>query len=172
MNALRLTVVGNPDNRRVALLREAAVSRGLTEPRVVPWLDVLRGEAVFRSGEIVRIDSPGEDAEVTRLLRGESGPVDMYRAEGTRIWYEGFVRALDQLHERVQAAGAHALASREDTANAFDKARCHALLAERGISVPAAIPGVVDFRSLAASRAELGWDDAYVKIGACDVFVG
>lgn len=164
MSALRLAVVGNPDNRRVALLCAAAASRALPEPRVVPWLDVLRGDAVFHTGEIVRIDSPGEDAEVTRMLRGESEPVDMYRVEGTRAWYEGFVRALGQLHARIEAAGARALAGREDTANAFDKARCHALLAAHGISVPSAVPDVVDFRSLAASRDEHAWDDVYVKI--------
>ena len=165
MGSLRLAVVGNPGNRRVALLREAAASRGLAEPRVVPWLDVLRGDADFHAGEIVRIDSPGEDAEVTRLLRGESGPVDMYRVEGSRPWYEGFVRALKHaVHARIEAAGARALASAEETAIAFDKARCHALLAERGIAVPDAIPGVADFASLVASRVEHRWDDVYVKI--------
>jgi glutathione synthase/RimK-type ligase-like ATP-grasp enzyme len=164
MRALHLAVVGNPDNRRVTLLREAAAALGMTEPRVVPWLEVLQGTAEFRAGELVRIDSPGEDAEVTRLLRGEPEPVDMYRVEGSRVWYEGFVKALERLHERIEGARAHALASAEDTAIAFDKARCHALLSERGISVPAAIPGIVDFKSLTASRAEHGWSEVYVKI--------
>lgn len=164
MSALSLAVVGNPDNRRIALLREAAASRGMAEPRVVPWLDVLGGSAGFRPGEIVRIDSPGEDAEVTRLLRGETDPVDMYRVEGSRAWYEGFVRTLDRLHAQIEAAGAFALASAEETAIAFDKARCHALLTERGISVPAAIPGIVDFKSMVASQAEHRWEAAFVKI--------
>lgn len=164
MSSLRLAVVGNPDNRRVSLFNEAAASVGLAAPRVVPWLDVLGGSAVFHAGEIVRIDSPGEDAEVTRLLRGESKPVDMYRVEGTHAWYEGFVKALEALHDSIESAGAQALASAEETAIAFDKARCHALLRERGVSVPEAIPGVVDFESLIASQRDLNWANVYVKI--------
>jgi len=65
----------------------------------------------------------GEDAEVTRLLRGESEPVDMYRVEGTRAWYEGFVAALEKLQIEIEAAGATPLASTEETAIAFDEAR-------------------------------------------------
>lgn len=164
MSSLRLAVVGNPHNRRVGLFNEAAASLGLAAPRVVPWLDVLNSTAFFHAGELVRIDSPGEEAEVTRLLRGESEPVDMYRVEGTRAWYEGFVKALETLHVSIEAAGARALASAEETAIAFDKARCHALLSECGISVPKAIPGVVDFESLVASQRQLRWENAYVKI--------
>ncbi|WP_034263023.1 STM4014 family protein [Actinospica robiniae] len=164
MSPLRLAVVGNPDNRRVGLFNEAAASLGMAAPRVVPWLDVLGGSAAFHQGELVRIDSPGEDAEVTRLLRGESRPIDMYRVEGTRAWYEGFVKALEALHASIEADGAQALASADETAIAFDKSRCHALLSERGISVPEAVSGVVDFESLVASRRETGWDEAYVKI--------
>lgn len=164
MSSLRLAVVGNPDNRRVGLFRDAAASLGLAAPRVVPWLDVLSGTAAFHAGEVVRIDSPGEDAEVTRLLRGQSEPVDMYRVEGTRAWYEGFVKVLEALHYEIEAADAHALADAEETAIAFDKARCHALLSEHGISVPKAIPGVVDFESLLAGQREHDWEDAYVKI--------
>lgn len=164
MSALRLAVVGNPENRRVALLKTAAASLGLAEPRVVPWLDVLQGRAAFEAGEVVRIDSPGEDAEVTRLLRGESEPVDMYRVEGTRAWYEGFVAALEKLHVEIESAGATALESAEETAIAFDKARCNTLLAERGVSVPEVIPGIVDFASLRDALSGHERHEAHVKI--------
>jgi glutathione synthase/RimK-type ligase-like ATP-grasp enzyme len=164
MSSLRLAVVGNPENRRIALLKAAASALGVAEPRVVPWIDVLHGRARFEAGEVVRIDSPGEDAEVTRLLRGESEPVDMYRVEGTRAWYEGFVAALEKLHVEIESGGAVALESAEETAIAFDKARCHALLAEQGISVPEAIPGVVDYASLRAALAERDWPGVHVKI--------
>jgi glutathione synthase/RimK-type ligase-like ATP-grasp enzyme len=163
MSALRLAVVGNPDNRRVGLFTAAAASLGIEAPRVVPWLDVLHDKAEFHAGELVRIDSPGEDAEVTRLLRGESEPVDMYRVEGTRAWYQGFVAALGKLHARIEEAGAVALADPTETAIAFDKARCHALLTERGVSVPQAFPEIVDYESLVESSAQ-GWDMIFVKI--------
>jgi hypothetical protein len=85
---MRFAVVGNPDNRRVKLFADAVRAEGLQKPRVVSWLDVLRGDAHFLAGELVQVDSPGEDAEVTRLLRGSEEPIDMYRsrarANGTR----------------------------------------------------------------------------------------
>ena len=161
---MKLAVVGNPDNRRVGLFNAAAASLGLSAPRVVPWIEVLNGHAVFEAGEVVRIDSPGEDAEVTRLLRGESEPVDMYRVEGTRAWYQGFVAALEKLHVEIAAAGAVALASAGETAIAFDKTRTNALVAERGIAVPEPIPGVVDYATLCAAMLARGWTNVYVKI--------
>jgi glutathione synthase/RimK-type ligase-like ATP-grasp enzyme len=164
VSGLRLAVVGNPDTRRVGLLKEAAAALGLPEPRVVPWLEVLRGQAAFEAGEVVRIDSPGEDAEVARLLRGESEPVDMYRVEGTRAWYEGFVAALEKLHAELGSAGAVALASARDTAIAFDKTQTSALLAEHGVPVPEPIPGVVDFATLRAALAEHDAKQVHVKI--------
>ena len=165
MSTLRLAVVGNPDNRRIELFKTAAASLGFAaQPRVVPWIEVLRGQAAFEAGEIVRIDSPGEDAEVTRLLRGESEPVDMYRVEGTRAWYEGFVAALEKLHAEIESAGAVALASAQETAIAFDKARTNAVLAECGITVPEVIPGVVDYTTLRAALREHDCQEAYVKI--------
>jgi glutathione synthase/RimK-type ligase-like ATP-grasp enzyme len=165
VNGLRLAVVGNPDNRRVELFKAAASPLGFaSEPRVVPWLEVLRGRAAFEAGEVVRIDSPGEDAEVTRLLRGEAEPVDMYRVEGTRAWYEGFVAALGKLHAEISAAGAVALASADETEIAFDKARTNALLAGCGVPVPEAIPGVVDYATLRTALREHDCQQAHVKI--------
>jgi hypothetical protein len=160
----RLAVVGNPDNRRVTLFAEAAEGLGLPPPRVVPWLDVLRDRAVFEPGELVRIDSPGEDAGVARLLHGAAEPVDMYRVEGSRRWYEGFTATLEKLHARIAECGARALADAGETATAFDKARCHALLAAAGISVPEAIIGVTGFEVLESAVAERDWYQVFVKI--------
>ena len=135
---LRFAVVGNPDNRRVSLFADAVRAAGLPEPRVVPWLDVLHGDYGFQAGELVRVDSPGEDAEVTRLLRGSAEPVDMYRVEGTRDWYVGFTVALGKVQSAIDEAGAVALFRHESVAIAFDKAWCHELLIDVGLPVPEA----------------------------------
>lgn len=66
---MRLAVVGNPGNRRVALFAAAVQRAGLPAPEVFPWLGVLRDGRVPGPGTLVRVDSPGEDAEVDRLLR-------------------------------------------------------------------------------------------------------
>jgi hypothetical protein len=148
---LRFAVVGNPDNRRVKLFADAARAEGLPEPRILPWIDVLQGDLEFHAGELVRVDSPGEDAEVTRLLRGSRQPIDMYRVEGTREWYEGFTVAVGRLEQAVDDAGAARLFDHGDTATAFDKLATHARLTAEGVPVP--LPAKTD-----------GSESAFIKI--------
>lgn len=131
--APRLAVVGNPENRRVAFFREAVRAAGLEPARVVPWLQVLRGEAAFEPGETVRIDSPGENAEVERLLRGADDPT---RVEGSARWYAGFRTAVGEVARAASAAGAETLSSPGDLAALFDKRLCHARLAAAEVPVP------------------------------------
>ncbi|MFJ4033356.1 STM4014 family protein [Streptomyces griseoluteus] len=138
-------VVGNPGGRRVTLFAEAVRAAGLPTPRVVPWLDVLRaGGARFGDGEIVRVDSPGEDPEVDLLLRGMPDPT---RVEGTARWYERFTAALGTLRGGIRLDGV------EDVAVMFDKRRCHAVLSAAGVPVPASPT------SGSAAAPVRGWDD-------------
>lgn len=127
-------VVGNPGNRRVALFQEAVRAAGLPEPRVVPWRDVLTGRAVFRAGENVRIDSPGEDPEVEGLLRGTA---DTTRVEGTGLWYRRFTEVVHTVAQGVRSAGGTLTSDPDDLGVLFDKRLCHGVLAAAGIPVPA-----------------------------------
>ncbi|MEV7843486.1 STM4014 family protein [Streptomyces cyaneofuscatus] len=131
--APRFAVVGNPENRRVAFFREAVRAAGLEPARLVSWLQVLRGEAEFEPGDTVRIDSPGEDAEVERLLRGVDDPT---RVEGSARWYAGFLSAAGEVTRAASVAGAEVLTSPGDIASLFDKRLCHGLLAAAEVPVP------------------------------------
>lgn len=127
-------VVGNPGNRRIALFQEALRAAGLPGARVVPWLDVLTGRAVFRAGECVRIDSPGEDPEVERLLRGSA---DATRVEGTGRWYRRFTGAVHEVAQAVRSAGGTLTSDPDDLGVLFDKRLCHGVLTAAGIPQPA-----------------------------------
>ncbi|MFJ4616832.1 STM4014 family protein [Streptomyces sp. NPDC088812] len=141
----RFAVVGNPENRRVALFTDAVRAAGLPGPRVVPWTDVLRaGGAGFDADELVRVDSPGENADVDRLLRGVHDPT---RVEGSARWYAGFTAALRGLRGGIR------LADPDDIAVLFDKRRCHAVLDTAGVPVPASPT------SGPAAAPVRGWDD-------------
>ncbi|MFE7930532.1 STM4014 family protein [Streptomyces sp. NPDC057456] len=125
----RLAVVGNPENRRVALFEDAVRAAGLPALRVVPWADVLSdGGADFAAEEIVRLDSPGENAEVDRLLRGAGDPT---RVEGSGRWYARFTAAVRSLRGGVR------LDDPDELAVLFDKRLCHAVLDAAGVPVPA-----------------------------------
>ncbi|MFE7646099.1 STM4014 family protein [Streptomyces phaeoluteigriseus] len=141
----RFAVVGNPENRRVTLFAEAVLAAGLPAPRVVAWTDVLRaGGAEFGPEEIVRIDSPGENTQVDRMLRGTGDPT---RVEGSARWYAGFTAALAGLRGGVR------LDDPDDLPVLFDKRRCHAVLHSAGVPVPAS---PTSGPSAAPVR---GWDD-------------
>ncbi|GAB2702129.1 STM4014 family protein [Kitasatospora kifunensis] len=142
MKPPQLTVLGVPGHRRVELFSAAARAAGLPEPVVLPWLDVLRGEFRLAPGTLLRIDSPGEDETVDRLLRGPALGADFSptRVEGTAAWYQGFTAALDRVAQAVQETpGAALLGDPGEIATMFDKRRTHRLLAAGGIPVPAAL---------------------------------
>ncbi|PZH18362.1 hypothetical protein C1I97_03915 [Streptomyces sp. NTH33] len=149
---LRFAVVGNPENRRTTMIADAVRAAGHAAPRVLAWRDVLRGRYAFGPGELVRIDSPGENAEVDRLLRDTDDPA---RVEGTALWHRRFTAAVRDVTAAAHRAGAVTTADPEDVAVMFDKRRCHARLAAAGVPVPPALEGPVN-----------GWDGLREQLGA------
>ncbi|MFC9789336.1 STM4014 family protein [Rhodococcus sp. NPDC127528] len=128
MTRPRLAVVGNPENRRVTMLLDAAARTGMPTPRVVSWREVLTdGGARFDTDEWVRLDSPGEDPEVDALLRGAGDPTRI--ADGPR-WYASLLAAVGTLR------GGRRLTDPNDLAVLFDKRRCHAILVGNAVPVP------------------------------------
>ncbi|QNE73648.1 hypothetical protein F0344_02630 [Streptomyces finlayi] len=165
--APRFAVVGIPGNRRVSLFQDAVRAAGLPEARVISWRAVLRGEAVFLPGESVRIDSPGEDAEVERLLRGVDDPT---RVEGSARWYAAFTTAVRDVARAAEVAGAVLLDDPGDIAVLFDKRLCHGVLSDAAVPVPAsptsgplapAVRGWSDVRELMRGH---GMKRAFVKL--------
>ncbi|MEU8760446.1 STM4014 family protein [Streptomyces sp. NPDC048659] len=162
-----LVVVGNPEGRRVRLFRDAALAAGLPRPRVVPWLDVLRGGARLYAGELVRLDSPGEEPEVDRLLRDAPEPT---RVEGTGRWYARFTAAVRGLAVEARAAGAVLLGDPEELAVLFDKRLGHARLRAAGVPVPpaptsgAAAPPVTGWADVRALTEGPGMRRVFVKL--------
>ncbi|WP_339133877.1 STM4014 family protein [Streptomyces sp. f51] len=150
---VKWAVVANGENRRVALFGAAAEAAGFGTPRVVEWRDVLRdGGHDFADDEVVRLDSPGEDAEVDRLLRGIGEPT---RVEGSARWYARFMDCVGSLR------GGLRLDDPAELAVLFDKRLCHARLDAAGVPVPpsptsgarAAVDGWSGVRDLMARAA-------------------
>ncbi|WP_033818789.1 STM4014 family protein [Kitasatospora sp. MBT63] len=144
MTSPSLTVLGNPGHRRVTLFAAAARAAGLPEPAVLPWADVLRGTYRIAPGTVLRIESPGEDEEVDRLLRGPAlgAHYAPTRVEGGAAWYTGLTAALAGVARAVgRAPGARLLGDPDEIAVMFDKRRAHRRLADAGVPVPRALDG-------------------------------
>ncbi|MET7418406.1 STM4014 family protein [Dactylosporangium sp. NPDC005555] len=102
----------------------------------------------------VRLESPGEDAEIDRLLRGAVTEAAHGEIVGLAAWHRGFVAAA----RWVEAWGLPMLTAVDELDVMFDKRRCHALLRSRGVAVPAAFT--------AGSYEEIrdrGWRRVFVK---------
>ncbi|TMR13079.1 hypothetical protein ETD86_31320 [Nonomuraea turkmeniaca] len=154
---MRFAVVGTPGDRRVTMFRDAVVAAGLAEPYVIPWRDVLSGREIGApEGSLLRLDSPGEDAETDALLRG---PGDPARVGGGASWYAAFQGGL----ERVAAVpGVRLLGDVQEIAVMFDKRRCHAVLSAAGVPVPPAFE-ISSYAELRAEMALRGWARVFVK---------
>ncbi|GAA2423428.1 STM4014 family protein [Streptomyces macrosporus] len=165
--APRFAVVGNPGNRRVELFAAAVTAAGLPAPRVLPWAEVLATGARFAPGEVVRIDSPGEDRAVDRSLRGVDDPT---RVEGTARWYARFTAAVRDVARAARSAGAVLLDDPEDVAVLFDKRLCHGVLREAGLPVPPSptsgpdAPPVRGWEDVRAAMRGAGTRRVFVKL--------
>ncbi|WP_354642312.1 STM4014 family protein [Kitasatospora camelliae] len=163
MTPPRLTVLGNPGHRRVALFAAAARSFGLPEPAVLPWLEVLRDGRRPDPGTLLRIESPGEDTAVDALLRGPvlGAGYAPTRVEGGAAWYAGVVAALRSL---AGAPGVRLLGDPDEIAVMFDKRLAHARLAAAGVPVPRALDGTpTGWADLRERLAEAGLRRVFVK---------
>jgi glutathione synthase/RimK-type ligase-like ATP-grasp enzyme len=132
---------------------------------VVPWRMVAAGEPLtLQPNTVVRVESPGEDAEVDRLLRGADRPAEHGEIVGGRAWYHGFSRALRRIAEAARGADATLLADPGEILVMFDKAACHARLSAAGVAVPPALPhSPTSWADLRHQLDETGWRRVFVK---------
>jgi glutathione synthase/RimK-type ligase-like ATP-grasp enzyme len=161
---MRLTVIGNPDNRRVMMFRAAARAAELDDPEVIAWQDVACGRSFVIAGDsLVRLESPGEDAEVDRLIRGADHPAENGEIVGLADWHRGFGRALERVADAASATGARLLNDPDDILVMFDKRACHRRLDQAGVPVPESLPSPGSYTELRQSMADRYWRRVFVK---------
>jgi hypothetical protein len=191
MSAVRYVAIANPDGKRWQ-----AYSRDLTafwegrgvraEIEVVPWREVvpcdgnLDGLAAFDRPALVRMESPGRDFEVTRLLLEAGGravpgePTDwshLVYEKGRLIrpglMYAGFKRVLTGLKASFDARPhLHPSACPLDVAALFDKNATSARLESAGIPCPPSLspPLPTTFVELVGRFLNHGVRSWYVKL--------
>lgn len=185
---MRFLVVGNPENRRLSAFAEAVRAAG-HEPDLLSWRDLLEGRVRLRDRSqdaVVKLDSPGEDFEVTRRLLALGAEVedrehpdaellsvkaalelapDRGLIRCPRQWYRGFQELLRSCSREFVAAPPRLLCNRPATiALQFDKPRCHERLSEAGVEVAPALPQVGSYAELRAAMETAGWSRVFVKL--------
>ncbi|HET6251713.1 MAG TPA: STM4014 family protein [Tepidisphaeraceae bacterium] len=189
----RFVVIGVPGGKRIELFQAALLRLGREPARVVSWAELSAGrvtlEQVVRPDDIVRIDSPGRDFEVDRLLLAagadaadeEDGERLRYdhldRDSAARVafdkgmilpsrqWFLGFRRVLGELKMQLWRCPRHRMMNDiDDIITMFDKRACHARLDAAGVTVPRALGPVCSFEQLLAGMRETGLRRVFVKI--------
>ncbi|MGH7172699.1 MAG: STM4014 family protein, partial [Gemmataceae bacterium] len=170
----RIVLVGHPGHKRVTLFQEALVRRGLPSAHLVSWREVMTTAGALRQavgpGALVRLESPGQDFEVERLLLAAGAaaaetedvaasflpadealrlPFDRGRLLYPRQWYRGLRATLERLaDELADHPNLRWMNHPDDIVILFDKRRCHQLFVEAGLPVPVGLGAVRSFEEL------------------------
>ena len=187
---MTFAVIGNPENRRVAMFQAALAAQGLPPARVLAWRALAERGAPARllaalpDETILRIDSMGEDDDVERALlgRGEAAA----RAEGVPAIDARALAAIPRevgriLHPRQAHLGLLAVLAEIDAAirpawrvlqpvraiaELFDKRVTSRRWRGLGIPVPDALDDVRDPDDLRDRMRAAGWRSVFVKVAS------
>ncbi len=185
----RLVVIANPAGLRyrafAADLEAFRAEHGVPEAEVVSWREVvlrggdLGGLAAFDRPAVVRLESPGRDWDVTRLLlaagsRGGPDEATDWQALPPRtgwlvrpgLFYEGFRRVLHGLRRSFDARPhLRPTACPLEVAAMFDKNATCARLAVAGIPVPPTLSATPPTpQALLDELRRRRWATSYVKL--------
>jgi glutathione synthase/RimK-type ligase-like ATP-grasp enzyme len=139
-NSPRLGLLGNPENRRVRDFTSAFEALGHPTPPCLSYADLLADPAALDrlDVDLLRIDSPGENADVSRALIILGGGPARALAHGEiahlREYHRGFCDVLERIHERRIPC----LNAPRDIAAMFDKWECHQRFVAGGVARPPA----------------------------------
>jgi hypothetical protein len=180
-----LWLIGNRHDRRTGHWRRAFAEAGLPQPGLIDYREVLAGDdalARIGEGDLVRLESPGEDLALERALlshgyasacaegraaihseRLAAGPLEPGLILSPRQWYCGFARLLTDIEQHLTARGARWLTPPQDVRLLFDKGRCQRRLAAAGVLVPELLGEPQGFEDLCRLVREQGVTRLFLK---------
>ncbi|MEO6771778.1 MAG: STM4014 family protein [Kofleriaceae bacterium] len=181
-----MIVVGNPENRRVAMFQRALLAQGHPPARVVAWRELVEPGAparLLRGDPLIRIDSTGENDEVERALlrRGEAAaraegvpalsatelaalPVELGKIVHPRQHHLGFLAVLAEIE--AATAGVRVLPPPSAIRELFDKIVASRRWRALGIPMAEALPSVRTPDELRAAMRERAWTTVFVKLSS------
>jgi glutathione synthase/RimK-type ligase-like ATP-grasp enzyme len=170
----RIVLVGHAGHKRVVLFQEALARRDQPPAHLVTWREALTQAGALRqavgSGAMVRLESPGQDFEVEKLLLAAGAATaetedvhasflsadealrlsfDRGRLLCPRQWYRGLRATLGRLAAEL-AGHSHVewMNHPDDIVRLFDKRCCQRLFVAAGLPVPVGLGPVGSFEEL------------------------
>jgi hypothetical protein len=184
----RFVIIGNEANPRVDLFQAALMAKGYPPARLVRYADLIDGcvflPDVVKANDILRIESPGKDANVERMLlcvgaeaqdseqfdridRDQAARLEIEKGRllFPRQWYLGFCAVLAEIERQRAACPAHTLMNHPaDIATMFDKRVCHARMQAAGVAVPRGLGPVSSYEELVTAMRRERCARVFVKL--------
>ncbi|MFK7768155.1 MAG: STM4014 family protein [Mariniblastus sp.] len=179
-------LIANPENRRVRYFQEALFRLHLPPAIVVSYEELLSGQislaSVLQPDSLVRIESPGENFSVEKLLLHQGAAYlgdglsishqsidalenDLGLIRHPRQWFLGYLKTLSQWEAELTAfPDVRVMNWPSEIATMFDKIECQQKLADAEIPVPMALGVVRNYQELLARMAEENISRVFVKI--------
>jgi len=167
---MQFTIIGNPENRRVKGFCESVQQLGYGMPTVISYAGWLSGreQPSIPAGNIVKIDSPGENDAVRSMLvaRGEGDttvPVGHGEIKHMRAWYAGYANWLQQVQAIIQEQSLPVMNNPADILLQFNKPVCQAWLQQQGVPVPLRLPAFTCYDELVEHMQRHGLHKVFIK---------
>jgi glutathione synthase/RimK-type ligase-like ATP-grasp enzyme len=182
---MRTVIIGSPDDIRVDLFQHALGQNGHPPADVAAYTDIIHGDIhlsrIIQPGTLVRIESPGknEAANQSLLALGEHEPdedreylridptrlITKGRIAASRQWFLGLRTFMRLVAAQLAECPEHLLMNHpDDIVMMFDKRACHAYLQAHAISVPLALPPIMNFDELEQAMRSTGIRRVFIKL--------
>jgi glutathione synthase/RimK-type ligase-like ATP-grasp enzyme len=162
----RLGLIGNPESRRIFEFQDAVQELGWPRPPCLSYEEILRSPQSLESfdADVLRIDSPGRNETVARLLIALGGgpadaPMEFGEIGYLKEFHRGFCAILDQIEEH----GVPCLNPPEDIRIMFDKWACHCRFVENGIARPPSELAPANFDELLSKMRQRSNGQIFLK---------
>lgn len=184
---MQFIIIGNPENRRVQMFNQAVSNYNGLNAVVVSWVDIIKNFNNFTkhlsSNSAVRIESPGENFEVDKLLIAlgydknkpemsvlPNKALNLLFEKGrilyTNQWYNGFSNILDKIDNACFQKQARLMNTVSDIKLMFDKRKTHKYLNDNLVPVPKSIDNVSSFEDLINKMDQNKINRVFVKPAA------
>lgn len=135
-NKIRLGLIGNLENRRIQDFCLCLARKGHPPPHCISYLEVLNGSSLPQL-DLIRLDSPGENAELAQaLIRLGGGPENPQLEFGEVAYLAEYHRGYCSLLGRLSAYRGRWMNAPQDIAAMFDKWECHQRFERAGLPRP------------------------------------
>lgn len=169
----RIWVIGHTHHRRTTGFLSAATRAGLQVGGCIPYTKLLEQGMdaldAIEPGDRIKLESPGEEPKVGRLLLSRAGLVDPPELEHGEMrdltrTHLGFVDLLSEISAALEPRGAVLLNPAAEIAACFDKVETHAILTRAGLPTPPRLePELEDLDALVAEMDRAGRHQVFIK---------